>query len=123
MFQLGTSIGIRWPKIRLNFKFQFVLDQTLGIYLNFFFLHITKIQTNLVYQHNFRIYMESPWSQHYFHIASFSKLFSVSVSEFFHQITFDGKVLLARPDTLSYIFSFYMILTFISCIGHSKTIL
>ena len=36
--------------------------------------------------------------------VSFSKLFSVSVSEFCHQINFDGNELFTRPDTLNYLF-------------------
>ena len=41
---------------------------------------------------------DSPRSQH---IDTFSKLFSASVSEFFHQINLDGNELLTRPDTIS----------------------
>ena len=39
----------------------------------------------------------------FFHIDNFSKLFSLGVSEFCHQINFDGTELFARPDTLSYV--------------------
>ena len=36
------------------------------------------------------------------HIDKFSYLFLVGVSEFCHQINFDGNELFVRPDTLSY---------------------
>ena len=44
---------------------------------------------------------DSPRSHNSFHIDNFAKLFSVSVSEFCHQINFDGNELFARPDTVS----------------------
>ena len=37
----------------------------------------------------------------FFDIDNFSKLFSVGVSEFCHQINFDETELFVRPDTLS----------------------
>ena len=46
---------------------------------------------------------DSPQSHNICYVDNFSKLFLVSMSEFCHQINFDGNELFVRPDTLSYL--------------------
>ena len=45
--------------------------------------------------------MVSSWSQQFFYLANFSKLFLVSASDCCHQINFDVSQMLVKPDTLS----------------------
>ena len=87
--------------MRRNLKFHFGLDLKRAIFFNFF-SQIPKLLKNYNFTSQITKHKkDSPRSQHFFHIDNFSKLISLEVSEFCHQINFDGTELFARPDTLS----------------------
>ena len=88
--------------MRRNLKFHFWLDLKRAIFFNFF-SQIPKLLKNYNFTSQITKHeKDSPRSQHFFHIDNFSKLFSLGVSEFCHQINFDGNELFPRPDTLCY---------------------
>ena len=92
---MGHLVKKGWVKMRRNLKFNFWLDLKRAIFCNFFHksLNYSKITILPVKSQIMKKIALG--------LSIFSKLFPLGVSEFCHQINFDGTEVYARPDTLS----------------------